>query len=133
VNISITDEFLESTLRLHPADTRRVATFLDKLLHSPDAAGLRPEPIHDAPDRSVRSFKVTHDLRAIGRMDSGAVQMLHVGQHDQAYRWAREHCVDCHDDAGELRVIEDPARRVCTTNELCTAFDESGIEHGLAR
>jgi hypothetical protein len=133
VNISISDGFLEATIRLHPADTRRVAAFLDKMLHAPDAAGLHPELIHDAQDRAMRSFKVTHDLRAIGRIAGDETHMLYVAQHDEAYRWAKEHCVDCRATESELHFIAGPARVVCDAAGLCETLDSAGVEHDLVR
>ncbi len=133
MNISISDGFLEATIELHPADTRRVALFLDKMLHAPDAAGFHPELIHDAQDRAMRSFKVTHDLRAIGRISGDEIHMLHVGQHDDAYRWARDHCVECRGTESELHFIAGATRVVCDSAGLCEALDSAGVEHDLVR
>jgi hypothetical protein len=48
MKIAISHSFLEAALVMSPADTRRAAVFLDKLLHSTALAGLRLERVHDA-------------------------------------------------------------------------------------
>lgn len=109
MNLSLTDSFVESLADLSPADNKRATAFLDKLLHAPDATGLRPEIVHDAGDRTVRSFKVTHDLRAIGRLDGASLTLLFLAQHDKAYRWARDHCIECDPLNGEISVARESA------------------------
>ena len=144
--ISITDSLLEALAELDPADAKRVALFLNKLVHAPQAASLRPEIVHDAADRAVRSFKVTHDLRAIARVGDEGTALLFVARHDRAYAWARDRCIDCHPDTGELVLRPAPGapdaqtvgeRRLqvtpcSTTSDLCRLLAEYGIEHGLA-
>lgn len=95
MRVSISDSFLHALARLAPGDIKRVALFVDKLLHQPDAAGMRPELVHDAGDHAVRSLKVTHDLRAIASIEGDHLLLLWVARHDDAYAWARDHCYDC--------------------------------------
>jgi hypothetical protein len=143
--IAIADSFLDSLAELDPSDAKRVALFLDKLVREPEASSLRPEIVHDAADRSVRSFRVTRDLRAITRVAGDDVTLLFVARHDRAYEWARNRCIECHGDAGELVLrpadqIEAgpmPSMRalrvaVCsTTGDLCRLLSARGIQHGL--
>lgn len=103
--ISLTDGFLHALARLSPADVKRTAVFLDKLVHQLDAAGLRPERVHDAADPRIRSFKVTHDLRAIVHVEGDDLVLLWVDRHDRAYVWAREHCMDCDERQGVARIV----------------------------
>jgi hypothetical protein len=132
MRIAISHSFLEAVLDLSPADTRRAAAFLDKLLHSTASAGLRPERVHDATDPSIRSYKVTRDLRAIGRTDGDLITVLYVAQHDEAYRWARDRCSDCPPTVRDIDVVEDQSPRVCSdSKELCSALEAAGLEHGL--
>ena len=108
MQVSLTDSFVESLAALAPGDGRRAALFIDKLLHASDAASLRPEIVHDSGDRAIRSFKVTHDLRAIGHVEGDALTLLYVDRHDPAYRWAKGHCVECDRETGELRIVPNP-------------------------
>jgi len=104
----MTDSFVESLAALSPSDGKRAAAFLDKLLHASDASGMRPEIVHDAGDRAIRSLKVTHDLRAIAHIEGDAVVLLYVDRHDPAYAWARNRCIECHPVTGELQIVADP-------------------------
>jgi len=153
--IAIADSFLDAMKSLDPVDTRRAAAFLDKLVRAPAASSLRPEIVHDAADRAVRSFKVTRDMRAIARIDGGQVLLLFVARHDRAYAWARGHCVNCHPVTGELLVVrasDAEERELCDEDRavdaavagrplafqlcsngggLCRILTAEGIEHGL--
>jgi hypothetical protein len=138
-SIGIADSFLDSLTSLDPVDVKRVARFLEKLLQAPETTSLRPEIVHDASDRSVRSFKVTHDLRAISRVADASLTLLFVGRHDRAYAWARARCIDCHAeartislDSGESGGPAESRTTVCATaGELCRLLATRGIDHGL--
>lgn len=130
--IAIADSFLDALSDLDPSDIKRTAAFLDKLVHAPAATSLRPEIVHDAADRAVRSFKVTHDLRAIARIEGPEVTLVYVARHDRAYVWVRNACTECGEEVGELVVREQGLLHVCsTTGELCALFTERGLVHGL--
>lgn len=103
--IALADGFIHALARLAPADVKRTAAFLDKLVHQMDAAGLRPERVHEADDPRVHSFRVTHDLRAIAHVERDDLVLLWVDRHDRAYVWAREHCMDCDAREGVVRVV----------------------------
>lgn len=135
--ILIADSFLEAVAALDPGDRKRVVAFLEKLLQAPDAAGMRPEIVHDAADRAIRSFKVTHDLRAIAHVDGDALLLLFAARHDRAYAWARDRCIECHPLTGERRLVlrdGDPEGtpmkvQACETNgELCGLLGSHGIK-----
>lgn len=104
--LTLTDTFMQSLASLDPADGKRAAAFVGKLVKAPEAAALRPEIVHDAHDRSIRSFKVTHDLRAIAHMEGERLMLIHVARHDRAYKWARTHCVVCMAEDGTLGLID---------------------------
>lgn len=139
--LSVTGSFLDSMGELDPLDAKRVAAFVEKLISSPEAAGLRPEMVHDAQDRSARSFKVTHDLRAIARVDGDETALLFVARHDAAYVWARTHCVVCLTETRELRLVEHGGPhtgralrswRCDDSGELCAVLDSRGIPHAVS-
>lgn len=138
--IALTDTFLEALGDLDSIDAKRTASFIDKLLRAPESTSLRPEIVHDAADRAVRSLRVTHDLRAIAHLDGEMMLLLFVARHDRAYAWARDRCVACHAETRELWLVggsEDPRGRplvphVCdTSGELCRLLERVGIDHGL--
>lgn len=108
MRISLGDSFLHALAELSASDVKRVAAFLDKLVHEPDAAGLRPEVVHDAADRAIRSLKISHDLRAIARIEGDRLLLLWAARHDRAYTWAREHCFECDPLTSGIDVVERP-------------------------
>lgn len=137
--ISITDAFMRALADLDPADAKRATAFLGKLVTAPEAASLRPEIVHDAHDRSIRSLKVTHDLRAIGHIEGERLMLLHVARHDRAYKWARSHCVVCMVADGQPGLVdlavdggEAPLnpRSCCTQAELDELFERFGVPAG---
>ena len=104
-HIEIADSFIEAAASLDAGDTKRAAAFIDKLIHEPDALGIHAEIVRDARDRSIRSMRITKDIRAIAHINGDRILLLYVAQHDTAYRWARNHCVECHPVTGELTVV----------------------------
>ncbi|TLM92033.1 MAG: DNA helicase, partial [Actinobacteria bacterium] len=107
--VSIADSFIDSLARLDPSDVKRAAAFVDKLVRDPSAPGMQPEIVHDAADRTIRSFRVTHDLRSIVHVDGERLLLLYVARHDVAYAWARDRCIECHPVTRELQVVADPS------------------------
>ena len=161
VQIALAHSFIDALARLEPINAKRTAAFLDKLLEEPEAAGLHTEMVHGASDRSIRSLRVTVDLRAIAQRLGDQLVLLFVGHHDDAYSWARTHFSGCPPDAAKpsLVVLSDmssPAQiakagtksfasgtatsatpapnQMCTienSGELCRVLDDAGIDHGL--
>lgn len=136
--VTVTDSFLDAALALDREDAKRVSAFVGKLLTEPSAAGLRPEIVRDAHDRSVRSYRVSRDLRAVGRVEGPDTTFLYVGPHQKAYAWARAHCIDCHHDRHSVRLAGDdePGQLLreweCVdTSQLCDLLDAHGVAHDL--
>jgi len=141
---AMTAQFLSAMADMDGADARRVAAFLDRLIRDP-AGSPAAEIVHDAGDRSVRAMRVTRDLRAIVCLEEDRVVLLHVAHHDDAFRWAREHCVRCGPDGDALEVLsldvkrveppappEAPPRVECIVEDgasLCEVLDARGIPH----
>ena len=145
MKISISDSFLDATRALEPVDARRASAFAEKLVVTPEASSLHPEIVHDAHNRTVRSFRVTQDMRAIAHLEGGRLLLLYVARHDAAYAWARGHCIECVMTDMEVRVRltrvaadgtqeREPFSDACacdveTVEELRAVFDEYGIAH----
>lgn len=110
VRLAMAESFIEAMAGLDARDAKRTASFLQKLTQAEDVAPLHPEIVHDAGDRTIRSLRVTQDMRAIAHHDSDEWLLLFVGRHDDAYAWARDKCVMCHPVTGELQVVADPHR-----------------------
>jgi len=108
--IALAQTFVTAMSRLSPADAKRTAAFLDKLVAGAERTSFQPEIVHDADDRSVRTYRVTHDLRAIVQLDGDKTTLLFVGRHDIVYEWVKSHCFECHPVTGELQVYALPER-----------------------
>ena len=157
--IALARSFIDALAHLEPVATKRTAAFLDRLVRDPNLPGLRSEIVHDAGDRSIRSLRVTDDLRAIAQISADRLLLLFVAHHDEAYLWARGHCIDCSADNTEVAVMPSKARPwpepvaamgtepggpprqdspygwFCAVEDgrkLCQLLDDEGIQHGLA-
>jgi len=137
--ISLSDNFLDALADLDGADARRVARFLAKLVRAPVTGALHPEIVHDAADRTVRSLRVTHDMRAIVHVNGDAWLLLFVARHDRAYAWARDHCIECGPSgiAATLVAVDDGSGRPIvampceSVDDLCRTLDKAGIAHDI--
>jgi hypothetical protein len=95
MRILFADSFFDAVRDLDTTDAHRALAFAEKLVVAPAASSLHPEIVHDAHDRTVRSFRVTKDMRAVAHVAGDDVTLLFVSRHDAAYAWARGHCVEC--------------------------------------
>jgi mRNA-degrading endonuclease RelE of RelBE toxin-antitoxin system len=117
LQVALADSFIDALAHLDAGDTKRAAAFVSKLVEEPARASFNFEIVHDAHDRSIRSTRVTRDLRAIAHLDDERVLLLFVGRHDVAYDWARTRCLECHPVTGELQIVETPDAALATLAE----------------
>ncbi|NTU72133.1 MAG: hypothetical protein HGB10_09990 [Coriobacteriia bacterium] len=143
MRISIADTFLDALRALDPVDARRASAFAEKLVLAPEIGRMRPEIVHEARDRAVRSMRVTKDMRTIAHLAGERLLLLFVSRHDAAYAWARDHCIECIVTGEEVRVrvseIDETGTpelepivdcRACvveTLDELRALFSEYGV------
>jgi hypothetical protein len=145
MRLAMTEQFIGALASLEGADAKRVAAFLDRIVRQPADAPIATEIVHDAGDRTVRSMRVTRELRAIVCIEADRVVLLYVAHHDAAYAWARDHCVRCHPLDGALEVVTidtaptarpaaAPGRVECIVDDtasLCEVLDSRGVAHEL--
>ena len=136
--VTVTDSFLESASELGRDDAKRASAFLGKLLTEPTASGLRPEIVRDAHDRTIRSYRVSRELRAVARVEGRDATFMYVGPHEKAYAWARTHCVECQLGRHTVRLTEEtgPGRPMrqweCVErDQLCDLLEAHGVSHEL--
>ncbi|MBI5231625.1 MAG: hypothetical protein HY876_05625 [Coriobacteriales bacterium] len=108
--VAMSESFIDALAALDSGDAKRTASFLEKMTHAENVSAFRPEKVHSSPDRTIRSLRVTKDLRAIAHVSGDEWLLLYVARHDVAYAWARDKCVMCHPVTGELQVVADPHR-----------------------
>jgi hypothetical protein len=109
VNVVIDRRFFAAARELGSHADRAFA-FLERLVADPVREGTNLERIERAADVKLVSLRVSDDLRAIGLENGPDLVLLHVGHHDDAYRWARTHRTVR--DAGGLKVVEIPEGEV---------------------
>jgi len=144
MRIALSESFVSAMSALDRPSARRVVAFLGKLVGEADSAAIHVETLREAADKADRSLRVTGDLRAIGHMTGDELVLVFVGEHDHAYRWARDHCVTCHPATREIEIAgpgeASGAHGECwrgsyhaleSDRDLCRILDEAGIEHGL--
>jgi superfamily I DNA/RNA helicase len=77
-----------------------------KLMVDPSRSGLNIESIQGASDPAMRSFRIDQGYRAIGYLQGGDLLLLHVDEHDKAYRWATNRTVQFNRKLNRIQVLE---------------------------
>ncbi len=136
--VTVTDSFLKSAADLDRIDAKRVSAFLGKLLTEPTASGLRAEIVRDAHDRTIKSYRVSRELRAVAQVQGRDATFLFVGPHEKAYTWATTHCVECQLGKHSVRLAEEPGPgqtlrqwECVDRDQLCDLLDTHGVAHEL--
>ena len=88
LNVSIDMGCLDSIRKLPKSTFDRFYEMVGKLNRGAGSKGLNIESITNARDSSMRSIRVDHKYRAIGYKEGSDILLLHVDDHDKAYRWA---------------------------------------------
>ncbi len=104
--VSISKTFSASTKKLSTPDRGRVLDFLTKFIENPGSPGLNFETIQGAKDFSMKSARITQDLRTIIHQNDGMLTLLYAGHHEDAYRWAEHRRVENHPVTGTLQIVE---------------------------
>lgn len=77
-----------------------------KLMVDSSRSGLNIESIQGARDPAMRSFRIDQGYRAIGYLQGGDLLLLHVDEHDKAYRWATNRTVQFNPKLNRIQVLE---------------------------
>lgn len=104
--VAISDDFLDALDRL-PGNVRpRVREYIRRLYQNPAHPSLNYESIKKARDARMRSCRINDDYRAVVAhpRGDGTYVLLWVDKHEEAYRWARTHCLAA-DDARGLVIV----------------------------
>ena len=104
--VSIAKTFSASTKKLSANDRGRVLDFLTKFLDDPSSPGLYFETIEGGKDSSMKSARITQDLRTIIHLSDSVMTILFAGHHQQAYKWAERRRVEHHPVTGTLQIVE---------------------------
>lgn len=78
----------------------------NKVMADPTRTGLNLETLEGAADPSIRSIRLNQNHRAIGSLQGNTLILLYVGDHDDAYRWAKGRRVALDERRGRVRIFE---------------------------
>jgi superfamily I DNA/RNA helicase len=92
--------------RLPRAIQDKSAKLILKLKNDPSSPGLNFESIEGARDRHMKSVRVDQAYRTIVYQRGGALIVLWVDKHDDAYRWARNRVVDINPLTSAVQVTD---------------------------
>jgi superfamily I DNA/RNA helicase/mRNA-degrading endonuclease RelE of RelBE toxin-antitoxin system len=106
IAVSIAKTFSASTKKLSTTDRGRVLDFLTKFMDDPSSPGLNFETLQGAKDTSLKSARITQDLRTILHQSNGMLTLLYAGHHEDAYRWAERRRIENHPVTGTLQIVE---------------------------
>ena len=92
--------------RLPRAIQDKSAKLILKLKNDPSSPGLNFESIEGARDRHMKSVRIDQAYRTIVYQRGGALIVLWVDKHDDAYRWARNRVVDINPQTSAVQVTD---------------------------
>ena len=118
INVSIDMGCFNTLRRLPHKVFDRVYEMVAKLNKASTSKGLHVEPISNSRDPAMRSIRVDGSYRAIGYKKGRDLLLLHIDEHDKAYRWALNRKV----------TIDNNLKRIVITHSEQTESEQSG-EH----
>lgn len=104
--VSLSKTFSASAAKLTAIERGRILDFLTKFMDDPHAPGLHLEKIDDTKGASVKSARITKELRTILHQEGDQFTLLFAGHHDDAYDWASRRRIEHHPSTGTLQIVE---------------------------
>lgn len=105
-DVHIMIDALLSQNRLPRAVQDKAAKLILKLKNDPAANGINFESIEGARDRHMKSARIDQGHRAIVYDRGGALIVLWMDKHDDAYRWARDRIIDINPLTASVQVTD---------------------------
>lgn len=105
--VALSQQFLLELAKLPAAVHSRVVKWMLKFQQDPTSAGINYETIRGARDASLRSVRIDQDWRGIVfKPERGDLYvLLHLGHHDDAYRWAERRKLTINPATGAMQVV----------------------------
>jgi hypothetical protein len=99
---------LQELGRLPAATRKKVTEMVDKFHRDSKAPALHLEPYNAAVDSKVRSVRVDQSFRAIviAPEQGDTYLLMHVANHDDAYRWCKNKHFEVHQNTGVLQIFD---------------------------
>jgi superfamily I DNA/RNA helicase len=99
-------DFMIAQSRLPRAIQSKTAKLILQLKSDPTAHGINWESIEGARDRHMKSARVDLSYRAIIYERAGAIVLLWVDKHDDAYKWAKNRVVEINPTTSSVQVSD---------------------------
>ena len=125
INVSIDMRCLNTLRRLPNKVFDRVYEMVRKLNKDSTSKGLHVEPIDKARDPAMRSIRVDGGYRAIGYKKGRDLLLLHIDEHDKAYRWARTRTLTIDNDLRRIVITHSEQIESARNEEHATSYAES--------
>lgn len=105
--VALSQQFLLELAKLPAAVHSRVVKWMLKFQQDPTSTGINYETIRGARDASLRSVRIDQDWRGIVfKPERGDLYvLLHLGHHDDAYRWAERRKLTINPATGAMQVV----------------------------
>jgi mRNA-degrading endonuclease RelE of RelBE toxin-antitoxin system len=106
MNFRIADTFTRSLAKLTAKEQKAAKTTAFDLQLNATAPGLSFHKIDRAKDPNFWSVRVNADIRLIVHRTGSSLLLVHVGHHDDAYKWAERRKIERHPTTGAMQLVE---------------------------
>lgn len=102
----LADSFTASLAKLSNDEQKQAKLTAYDLQVSPDRPGLSMHRVDKSRDKNFWSVRVSGDIRIIVHKTGDSLMLVHVGHHDDAYKWAERRVIDEHPTTGAIQIRE---------------------------
>lgn len=102
----LADSFTSSLAKLSNDEQKQAKLTAFDLQMNPDQPGLQFHRIDKSKDPNFWSVRVNRDLRIVVHKTGESVMLVHVGHHDDAYKWAERRRIETHPKTGAVQIVE---------------------------
>lgn len=106
MNFRIADTFTSSLAKLTAKEQKAAKTTAFDLQLNASAPGLSFHKVDRAKDPNFWSVRVNADIRLIVHRTGSSLLLVHVGHHDDAYKWAERRKIERHPTTGAMQLVE---------------------------
>lgn len=102
----LADSFTTSLAKLSNQEQKQAKLTAFDLQTNPDQPGLQFHRIDKSKDPNFWSVRVNRNLRIIVHKLGSSLALVHVGHHDDAYKWAERRRIEAHPKTGAIQIVE---------------------------
>ena len=106
--VALSQDFVLQLAKLPNSVQSKVVKWAAKFQADPTSSGINYENIHKAKDPNMKSVRIDQEVRGIVfKPTKGDVYvLLHVGNHDDAYRWAETKRMTINPVTGAMQLLQ---------------------------